>query len=110
MEGFVKGDVVVLPFPFSDLSASKRRPALVVAALRGDDVILCQIISQARPDEYSIVLKPSDFKQGMLSLTSVICPNKLFTADESLVQYKVGALKKSKIDEVIKLICSILQN
>jgi len=36
----VKGDVVVIPFPFSDLSQSKRRPALVLAALEGDDVIL----------------------------------------------------------------------
>jgi len=43
---FVKGDVVVLPFPFSDLSAVKRRPALVVAALTGEDVILCQITSR----------------------------------------------------------------
>ena len=41
MEELVKGDVVVLPFPFSDLSASKKRPALVVATLRGDDIILC---------------------------------------------------------------------
>ena len=41
--GFLKGDVVVLPFPFSDLSQSKRRPALVAANLEGDDIILCQI-------------------------------------------------------------------
>ncbi len=45
MGRFVKGDVVIMPFPFSDLSASKKRPALVVASLAGDDVILCQITS-----------------------------------------------------------------
>jgi len=109
VEGFVKGDVVVLPFPFSNLAASKRRPALVVAALQGNDVILCQITSQARPDDYSITLEHSDFKQGALSLTSAICPNKLFTADESLIEYKTGSLKRSKIDEAIESICSILQ-
>ncbi len=38
MEELVKGDVVVLPFPFSDLSKSKKRPALVVADLQGDDI------------------------------------------------------------------------
>lgn len=38
MEKFIKGDVVVIPFPFSDLSQSKRRPALVVANLKGDDI------------------------------------------------------------------------
>ena len=54
MERFVKGDVVVIPFPFSDLSASKKRPALVLASLEGDDLILCQITSEARFDKYSI--------------------------------------------------------
>ncbi|MBN2488357.1 MAG: type II toxin-antitoxin system PemK/MazF family toxin [Methanosarcinaceae archaeon] len=54
MERPVKGDIVVIPFPFSDLSASKRRPALVVANLTGDDVILCQITSIAKNDQYSI--------------------------------------------------------
>lgn len=43
MATFVKGDVVVVPFPFSDLTRAKRRPALVVAELEGDDLILCQI-------------------------------------------------------------------
>ncbi len=41
MAKFVKGDVVVVPFPFSDLTHSKRRPALVVSKLEGDDLILC---------------------------------------------------------------------
>ncbi len=50
MATFVKGDVVIVPFPFSDLSQAKRRPALVVAKLTGDDLILCQITSQAVSD------------------------------------------------------------
>ena len=45
MARFVKGDVVVVPFPFSDLTQTKRRPALVIANLSGDDLILCQITS-----------------------------------------------------------------
>ncbi len=61
MEKSVKGDVVVVPFPFSDLSASKRRPALV-AALKGNDAILCQITSQAKLDDHSIVLADADFE------------------------------------------------
>jgi hypothetical protein len=52
MERPVKGDIVVIPFPFSDLSASKKRPALVVASLTGDDVILSQITSAAKNDQY----------------------------------------------------------
>ncbi len=45
MEKFIKGDVVVMPFPFSELSGSKKRPALVLADLPGDDILLCQITS-----------------------------------------------------------------
>ena len=46
MGTFVKGDVVVLPFPFSDLTAAKKRPALVIAALSGDDIVIALITSQ----------------------------------------------------------------
>ena len=46
MARFVKGDIVVVPFPFSDLTQAKRRPALVITTLKGDDIILCQITSQ----------------------------------------------------------------
>lgn len=42
----MKGDVVVVPFPFSDLTIAKRHPALVIAELEGNDLILCQITSQ----------------------------------------------------------------
>ena len=61
MERFVKGDIVVVLFPFSDLSDSKRRPALVLADLIGDDIILCQITSKDVSDIYSIPLVQNDF-------------------------------------------------
>lgn len=107
MEKFVKGDVVVLPFPFSDLSKYKKRPALVVADLQGDDIILSQITSEARMDDYSIVLSNSDFKSGSLNLTSMVRPNRLFTADKSIIHYKIGSIKESKIKEIEKEIVKI---
>ncbi len=107
MEEFVKGDVVVLPFPFSDLSKSKKRPALVVASLQGDDIILCQITSEKRIDDYSIVLSNSDFKTGTLNLTSMIRPNRIFTADKSIILYKIGSIKEPKIKETEKEITKI---
>lgn len=100
MEKPVKSDVIVLPFPFSDLSNSKKRPALVVANLLGDDFILAQITSDAKIDDYSIVLSNEDFQNGNLNLISMIRPNRLFTADKSLFIYKVGSLKKDKVKEV----------
>ena len=57
MERFIKGDVVVIPFPFSDLSQSKKRPALVITSLSGEDLILSQITSIKKYDKYSVELR-----------------------------------------------------
>ena len=93
MAGFVKGDVVVVPFPFSNLADSKRRPALVLSRLDGDDLILCQITSQQTRDRYSIPLADADFASGGLKQPSNIRPNRVFTADRSLILYRAGNLK-----------------
>ena len=109
MERFVKGDVVVFPFPFSDLSAYKKRPALVLAVLEGDDLILCQITSEARHDKYAIELKESDFRQGKLKIISMIRPNRLFTAEKSVISYKIGSLKDIKLKDVIDKLVKIFK-
>ena len=109
MERFIKGDVVVVPFPFSDLTAAKRRPALVIAELSGDDLILCQITSNKIMDSYSIELNDNNFESGNLNKTSNIRPNRIFTADKKILLYKVGHLKNEKITEAIDKIISILK-
>lgn len=106
MNHFSKGDLVVLPFPFSDLSASKRRPALVVALLTGDYVICCQITSEARFDEYAIILKTDDLLVGKLQ-TGMIRPNKLFTADRSIILYKIDSLKEKKVKDIENFLVKI---
>jgi mRNA interferase MazF len=109
MGRFVKGDVVVLPFPFSDLSGAKRRPALVVAGLQGDDVILCQITSQSASDNYAILITASDLASGSLRHDSNVRPNRLFTADSNIVDYRAGVLDVAKVREVIDAIVQILK-
>jgi mRNA interferase MazF len=108
MGKFIKGDVVVIPFPYSDLSNTKKRPSLVLSDLKGDDVILCQITSKSVNDEYSISLFNSDFENGMLNQDSNIRPNRLFTADQSIILYKIGSIKNEKYDSVIKEIVNIM--
>jgi len=105
---FVKGDVIVVPFPFSDLSQAKRRPALVVAAPGGDDIILCQITSQAVRDTLAVPLRRADFQSGGLRLESNVRPNRLFTADSALALYSVGHLTLPKLNEVVAAIVRIL--
>lgn len=109
MAGFVRGDVVVVPFPFSDLSENKRRPALVVADLTGDDIILCQITSRPISDEYTISLEETDFSEGSLPHPSNIRPNKLFTADSHIIIYKAGIVVPEKLSAVLEVIVSLFQ-
>jgi mRNA interferase MazF len=106
----VKGDVVVVPFPFSDLTGAKRRPALVLAELDGEDVILCQITSQQFMDRYAVPINESDFEEGYLRKISNVRPNRIFTADCKIILFKTGRVKSDKINEVLKVIIDILAN
>ena len=108
MGTFVKGEVVIVPFPFSDLTNSKRRPAVVVAQLDGDDVILCQVTSQARSDSYAITVTASDFVSGNLPVNSVARPNRLFTADERIIIRKAGVLADDKMKEITDKLVEII--
>jgi len=106
---FVRGDVVVIPFPFSDLSQSKRRPALVIAPLEGDDAILCQLTSMGIRDDYAIALDDGDFASGSLKQSSNIRPNRIFTADTHIVLYRVGSIKEEKLTRVIERLIQIIK-
>jgi mRNA interferase MazF len=110
MERFVKGEIVVVPFPFSDLSLSKRRPALVIADLHGNDIILCQITSKTIKDIYSVSVDSDDFKSGNLKQQSNIRPNRIFTADKNIILKKVGKISTSKYNEVLEVLFEILKN
>lgn len=110
MERFVKGDVVVVPFPFSDMSQAKRRPALVLVELEGNDRILCQITSQRLKDRHAIALDDSDFEVGNLRQKSNIRPSRLFTCDTRVILYRAGHLKQEKMDKVIQKVIEILQS
>lgn len=110
MASFVRGDVVVVPFPFSDLTEAKRRPALVLSKLEGDDLILCQITSRALGDRYSVSLQNQDFASGNLRQPSNIRPNRVFTADQAIILYKAGNLRLKKFEEVIDRLVEILRN
>ena len=92
MEKYLKGDVVVIPFPFSDLSGSKRRPAIVISDLEGDDVLLCQITSQNSKDRHAIPLSLEDFVKGSLPIDSYIRPARIFTADKNIIVRKAGSV------------------
>ena len=108
MGKFVKGDVVIIPFPFTNLSGSKKRPAFVVADLPGDDIIVCQITSKSKYDSLSLYLKAHDFNSGGLPVESFIRPNKIFTADKNIIISIAGHLCEEKIHETLNAVIKII--
>jgi mRNA interferase MazF len=108
MGAFVKGDVVIVPFPFSDLTSAKRRPAVVIADLSGEDLIVCQVTSQSKSDGYSVIIEATDFESGGLNQASSARPNRLFTADSNIILYKTGVLTKNKMNEITAKLIEII--
>lgn len=103
------GQVVLVPFPFSDLSRTKMRPAVVLAEAGRGDWILCQVTSNPYGDERAVTLTDKDFQSGSLRVTSYARPGKLFTANASLVAETVGSLKKAAIKKLIEGVVEILE-
>lgn len=111
MERFVKGEIVVLKFPYSNLEGYKKRPAIIISSLRGDDIILSQITSsKKRNDEYAIELNNIDFETGNLPKNnSLIRTNVLFTANKSLISKKVGKVNNKIINKLQEKLISIIE-
>ncbi len=79
------GTVVLVRFPFSDLSQSKLRPAVVLANAGRGDHILCQVTSKPYGDVRAVELDHTAFASGSLRLVSYARPGKLFTASDDLI-------------------------
>ncbi len=101
MEKFTVGSVVLVSFPFSNLKGKKIRPALVLAQVEFDNLILCQITSKSYSSKTAISIEESDFTEGSLPVKSFIRPDKLFTADLSIIKDKAGKLTSGKKKTVL---------
>jgi|TARA_B100001971_G_C17905179_1_gene390014 mRNA interferase MazF len=111
MEGLVKGEVAVTNFPLTDLKSTIKRPALIIATLKGDNIIVCQITKKERhEDPYKISLIQNDFISGGLKKDSFIMPSILFSIRNSIVLYRAGRINDEKIEEVENKIIEIIKN
>ena len=101
MERFVRGEIVVLVFPFSNLIEFKRRPSLVIKVPKGDDLIVCQITGKSYEKSVEIPIKKEDFQKGNLKVESYLRLDKIFSVEKSLIRYKIGLLKQAKFDKIL---------
>lgn len=104
----VRGSVVLVRFPFSDLSATKLRPAVVLAEIDRQDLILVQVTSRPYSDTDSVELDESAFASGSLQRISYARPGKLFTAHISLIEHTVGQLTDGALDSTRSAIVGLI--
>ena len=103
------GEVVVVPFPFSDLTQSKVRPALCLANAGRGDYVLCQITSQPYGDPLALKIDDQDFASGGLHVESFVRPGKLFTADANLILSTEGKLSPAAYQRVLNTVVNLLR-
>ena len=109
MVALTSGLVVLVRFPFSDLSSSKLRPAVVLAPAGGSDWVLCQVTSKPYGDPAAIPLPEAAFATGGLQRDSFARPGKLFTASESIAAGVAGSLTPAAHRDVVTAVVDLLR-
>jgi len=103
---YKQGDILLVPFPFSDLTAVKRRPVLVVSNddynLNGDDIVICGITSNPKVSGYSVTFGNTDLVEGQIPVSSRIKADKLFAVDKSRVVKRIATVSDNVLDKTKK--------
>src|SRR6266498_968444 len=101
MGKFIAGDIIVIPFPYTDLSQFKKRPALILKDLGNDDYLLAMITSKSYNSPYSLFINAADFSVGSLPVESFVRCNRLFEVNDSIIIKKAASLTRNKTTKVI---------
>ncbi len=104
--------VILIPFPYTDLSGAKKRPALVISSLAfnssNDDVICCLVTSNPEDMQHSIKITNKDMEKGYLEFDSKVKPYRIFTVNKRLIYKFLGKLNLAKskliVEEINKII------
>ena len=92
--------IVLVLFPYSDLSDTKKRPVLVISNdrfnSRNDDVICCLITSNPKDVQHGVYISKRDMEAGFLEFDSKIKPYRLFSVNKSIIYKTLGILSVEK--------------
>jgi len=99
-----QGEIVIVPFPFSDLSSIKQRPVLILSKNmdneKVEDIITCGITSNIKDSKYSVSIGNENLVEGKVPKPSRIKIDKLFTISQDIVKKKVGRINKETFEKV----------
>lgn len=107
-------EIVLVPFPFSDLSTTKKRPVLIISNddynSKYDDVVVCVITSKKFKDDLSVAIKDDDLEYGFMPEESTIKYHKLFTINKSKIVKKFSVVSKELFGFVSKNLCALFKH
>ena len=110
-----KGDVILAPFPFTDFSETKLRPAVVlwVSSRGSNNIIICFIYSQnlinLQPEEFLISDSDPEFANTGLKLSSKVIVSRIVTIDRNLITRRIGNLGIKQLEELNTRLIKIFQ-
>jgi len=108
MSSYAAGDIVLLEFPFTDTSGSKRRPALVLLDTGDDDIVVARVTGQLTATPEDVVL--DEWQQAGLLLPSVVRLHKVATLQRRLVDKRLGRLTPGDWSRVILALRQVCQS
>ena len=108
-----QGDLLLVPFPFSDQSGRKVRPVIIISNdkfnSRSEDIIVVGVTSNISRDYYSPSLRNDDLEEGKLFTPCCIKVENILKLEKSLIIKKIGKIKQSKIKEIVSVIEKIIK-
>lgn len=108
---FEQKDIVLLPFPFSNLEEEKVRPAIIISNNRfnddSPDCLMIPLTSVLKKRPFSILLSQDDLVCGKLIAESMIRADKIFSLEKSMVKMKIGIVDDKKFKEIIEKVMKL---
>jgi len=99
-----QGEIIIIPFPFSDLSGTKQRPVLILSKnednSKSDDIIACGITSNLKDSKYSVFISDENIIAGSISTKSKIKVDKLFTVEKGIIKKRLAEIDNSTFNKV----------
>lgn len=102
---YFQGDIILLPYPYTDLSKTKQRPAVIISngAVNKQNYIVAKITSVIRGDKFSFPIAQSDIDRE-LKYESEVRTNELFTVSPTIIIKKFAAFKKEPLKRLTEKI------
>lgn len=109
MTTYNKKDITLVPFPFSELTYAKKRPALVLANIPSRDELICMMLTSTKKIDPSVDVPINNLAGTGLPKPTVARTSRLFTFNGSLVNKRIGKIDDSEFKRIVGKVIRLLK-